>query len=137
MEADANFCPNCGYNFNADEQDDSSQALAAGDSVPAGWNDSDENEGILWTDTVLLAEKYDVDSGEIEDILIRFIDKSEEQGITWHLLDMAEYETGMDGASWMDYSESLENFMDENNIQAGPHLSLFIIGGNDVIPNLL
>ncbi|MDD7010270.1 MAG: zinc ribbon domain-containing protein [Candidatus Cryptobacteroides sp.] len=134
MEADANFCPNCGYNFNAYEQDDSSQALAAGDSVPAGWNDSDENEGILWTDTVLLAEKYDVDSGEIEDILIRFIDKSEEQGITWHLLDMAEYETGMDGASWMDYSESLENFMDENSIQAGPHLSLFIIGGNDVIP---
>ena len=111
VEADANFCPNCGYNFNADDQDDSSQASAAGDTVPAGWNDSDENEGILWTDTVLLAEKYGVDREDIEDILFRFIEQSEEQGITWHLLDMEEYDSGMAGASWMDYSESLENFM--------------------------
>ncbi|MBQ1915113.1 MAG: zinc ribbon domain-containing protein, partial [Selenomonadaceae bacterium] len=132
VEADANFCPNCGYNFNADEQDDSSQPSASGDSVPSGWNDSDVNEGILWTDTVLLAEKYDVDREEILDILFRFIEESTDQGITWHLFDMADFD--MDGASWMDYSESLENFMDENCIQAGPHLSLFIIGGNDVIP---
>lgn len=134
VEADANFCPNCGCSFNADEQDDSSQASAAGDTVPAGWNESDENEGILWTDTMVLAEKYLVDREDIEDILFRFIEKSTEQGIKWHLLDMEEYDPGMAGASWMDYSESLENFMDENGIQAGPHLSLFIIGGNDVIP---
>lgn len=34
----------------------------------------------------------------------------------------------------MDYSDVLQQYIQDEEIQAGPHLSLFIIGGNDVIP---
>lgn len=127
VEADANFCPNCGYNFYGDEDD---APATSGNGAPAGWNDSDESEGIIWTDTKILADKYDVDRDVIEDILNRFIDEAEEEGIIWHLYDMADEE--LEG--WMEYSDGLQQFIEDEGIQAGPHLSLFIIGGNDVIP---
>lgn len=131
VEADANFCPNCGYNFYGDKDD---APATSDDGAPAGWNDSDEHEGILWTDTRILSEKYGVESEDIEGILTRFIAGAQEHGETWHLLDMAGFGDEVDDASWMDYSTVLQRFIEDKGIQAGPHLSLFIVGGNDVIP---
>lgn len=134
VEADANYCPNCGYCFD-DEDEEVTSPDAMGDDASTDWDDSDEDEGILWTNTAVLAEKYGVNREDIEAILSRFIEDAEEQDITWHLLDMADDEDDLSAeASWMDYSDELQRFMEDVDIQAGPHLSLFIIGGNDVIP---
>jgi len=133
VDADANFCPNCGYNFYA-EDDIDNPSSSREESVPADWNESSEKEGIVWTDTERLAEKYDCDSEDINNILIDFVIDTKERDIVWHILDMADTDIPLDGDSWMDYSTALQQFIKEKGIKAGPHLSLFIIGGNDVIP---
>lgn len=136
--ADANFCPNCGYNFNATETDTDAVGIDADatESVESEefHQESDENEGIIWTNTEILSRKYGVDRDQVLDILKGFIDDSEGIEIVWHLLDMADYQDELGEATWMDYSDVLQQYIKDEGIVAGPHLSLFIIGGNDVIP---
>jgi len=123
VEIDANFCPNCGYRFNAGDSEE--------DETPG---ESNENEGIIWTDTLVLAQKYGTSRQVVHDLLMGFITANEEMGIDWHLLDMAEHQLELDEGTWMDYSDVLQKYIKDEGIVAGPHLSLFIIGGNDVIP---
>ena len=123
VEAEANFCPNCGYCFNADDSED---------DEPQG--ESNENEGIIWTDTLVLAQKYGTNRQAVRDLLMGFITANEEMGIDWHLLDMADHQRELGENLWMDYSEVLQQYIKDEGIAAGPHLSLFIIGGYDVIP---
>ena len=137
VEADANFCPSCGYNFNADEQSNADSDASADNNDAAFnpyWNDSREDEGIIWTDTKELAKKYGVSRDEVVQLLDDFIDANNEMDIMWHLLDMADYQHELGEGTWMDYSDVLQKYIKDEEIQAGPHLSLFIIGGNDVIP---
>ena len=123
VETEANFCPNCGYCFNADDSED---------DEPQG--ESNEDEGIIWTDTLVLAQKYGTSRQAVRDLLMGFITANQEMGINWHLLDMAEHQLELDEGTWMDYSDVLQQYIKDEDIVAGPHLSLFIIGGNDVIP---
>lgn len=123
VDADANFCPNCGYCFNADESEESNSL-----------GESNENEGIIWTDTLALAQKYGVSRQAVLGLLVNFIAANKEIGLDWHLLDMAEHQMELDEGTWMDYSDVLQQYIQNEGIAAGPHLSLFIIGGNDVIP---
>lgn len=115
VDTDANFCPNCGYCFN-------------------NQGESCENEGIIMTDTAIMAKKYSASREEVLQILTDFITANAEFGIDWHLLDMADYQHDLGEATWMDYSDVLQQYIKDEGILAGPHLSLFIIGGNDVIP---
>lgn len=115
VDTDANFCPNCGYCFN-------------------NQGESCENEGIIMTDTAIMAKKYSVSREEVLQILTDFITANAEFGIDWHLLDMADCQHDLGEATWMDYSDVLQQYIKDEGILAGPHLSLFIIGGNDVIP---
>ncbi len=119
VETGANFCPNCGFCFN---------------EVPVVNDESDENEGIIWTDTAILAKKYDISREEVQDLLMDFITTNEEMGVDWYLLDMADHQHELGEATWMDYSDVLQQYIKDEGIAAGPHLSLFIVGGNDVIP---
>ena len=48
VEIDANFCPSCGYSFNSETED----------SVRGTQDKSSEQEGVIWTDTNILAKKY-------------------------------------------------------------------------------
>lgn len=123
VDAEANFCPNCGFRFNEDENDN---------EVFNG--ESNENEGIIWTDTKILADKYGVSREKVHDLLMDFITTNEEMGIDWYLLDMADHQHEQGEATWMDYSDVLQQYIKDEGIAAGPHLSLFIVGGNDVIP---
>lgn len=123
VEADANFCPNCGYCFNAEESDENETL-----------GESNEAEGIIWTDTLVLAQKYGTSRQTVRDLLVDFITANQEMGIDWHLLDMADRQQELGEATWMDYSDVLQQYIKDEGIVAGPHLSLFIIGGNDVIP---
>jgi len=127
VEIDANFCPSCGYNFNAE--------TVVPDSSANGLQDnSSEQEGIIWTDTQVLAKKYGVSRDKVERLLMTFVTANEQMGIDWYLLDMAGRQLEVGEATWMDYSEVLQNYIKDESIAPGPHLSLFIVGGNDVIP---
>ena len=127
VDVDANFCPSCGYNFNA--------GTVVPDSSANGLQDnSSEQEGIIWTDTQVLARKYGVSRDKVERMLMAFVTANEQMGIDWYVLDMADRQLEVGEATWMDYSEVLQNYFKDEGIAPGPHLSLFIVGGNDVIP---
>lgn len=129
VNSDANFCPSCGYNFSVEEQE-----AVDSDNVAANWNDSCEQEGIVWTDTKELAKKYGITRDAVLDIIEGFIRANDDLDLSWHLLDMADQQLELGEATWMDYSDVLQQFIKDMSIASGPHLSLFIIGGNDVIP---
>lgn len=124
---DTNFCPECGYNFNADSEDSTN-------SNDEPHDESDVQEGIIWTDTKVLADKYKTTRNAVQRIIQGFVSANEDLGLCWHLLDMADHQNGLGEATWMDYSEVLQNYIKNEDIAPGPHLSLFIIGGYDVIP---
>lgn len=124
VEADANFCPSCGYNFNAEAED----------SARGTQDNSNEQEGIIWTDTKELAKKYGISRYAVLDVIDGFIKANDDLDLNWHLLDMVDHQHEVGEGTWMDYSEVLQNYIKNEGIAPGPHLSLFIIGGNDVIP---
>ena len=124
VDADANFCPSCGYNFNAETED----------SARGTQDKSNEREGIIWTDTNILAKKYGTSRYSVVDVIEGFISANDNLDLCWHLLDMADRQHEVGEGTWMDYSEVLQNYIKNEGIAPGPHLSLFIIGGNDVIP---
>ena len=126
VDVDANFCPSCGYNFNA-------ETVAPDDSTGTQDNSS-EQEGVIWTDTQVLAKKYGISRNAVLDVIEGFINANDDLDLCWHLLDMADHQHELGEATWMDYSEVLQNYIKNEGIAPGPHLSLFIIGGNDVIP---
>ena len=132
VEAEANFCPGCGHNFNVG-------SMAEPETVDNGedyssWADSSEQEGIVWTDTRILANKYGTAREAVLNVIKGFIKANEDLNLNWHLLDMANRQDETGEGTWMDYSEVLQQFIQNSGITPGPHLSLFIIGGNDVIP---
>lgn len=124
---DANFCPECGYNFNANSEDSTN-------SNDEPHDESDVQEGIIWTDTKVLADKYKTTRNAVQRIIQGFVSANEDLDLCWHLLDMADHQVGLGEATWMDYSDVLQNYIKDEGIASGPHLSLFIVGGNDVIP---
>ena len=124
VEADGNFCPNCGYCFNADELEDNDYHV----------DNSSEQEGIIWTDTQVLAQKYGINRQAVLNIIEGFVNANDDMNLSWFLLDMADHQHELGEATWMDYSDVLQQFIKDTSIAPGPHLSLFIIGGNDVIP---
>lgn len=125
--ADANFCPDCGYNFNSESE-------VSIDPDNETHEESDVKEGIIWTDTRVLAAKYKTTRNAVQRIIQGFVSANEDLGLCWHLLDMADHQVGLGEATWMDYSDVLQNYIKDEGIVSGPHLSLFIVGGNDVIP---
>ena len=81
--ADANFCPNCGYCFNANESEESNSL-----------GESNENEGIIWTDTLALAQKYSVSRQAVLDLLMNFIIANDEMVLigtclTWPIISLS------------------------------------------------
>ena len=126
VEADVNFCPNCGSrlgeNEDAEDGDEASDVNCA------------ENVGIIFTDTGILASKYGVSIEDVDEMLSSFMHTCEQYDQDWRLLDMHYHQDELGEATWMDYSDVLQQYIKDNDIKPGPKLSLFIIGGNDVIP---
>ena len=128
VDVGTNFCPNCGFQL---DKDVFSYHVA---NQPKDWDDSRTDEGIIWTNTAELAKKYDTNRDKVVAMLMQYISDNEELGLEWHLLDMANRQHELGESTWMDYSDVLQKFISDEGITPGPHLSLFIIGGNDVIP---
>jgi NADH pyrophosphatase NudC (nudix superfamily) len=87
--ADANFCPDCGYNFNSESE-------VSIDPDNETHEESDVKEGIIWTDTRVLAAKYKTTRNAVQSIIEGFISTNEDFDLCWHMLDMADrqYEVG-------------------------------------------
>lgn len=130
VEEECNFCPYCGHNFN-----DAMSGVENTDTEIEEFNNgNDRNKGIIMTDTVLLAKKYGVGRFDVQKIVNQFIQRSKAIDFNWYLLDIADHQDEIGEASWMDHSDVLQHFCLDNGIATGPKLSLFILGGNDVIP---
>lgn len=119
----ANFCPECGCRIKTEYHKENSCI------------DANNGEGIILTDTRLLAKKYRTNKEEIMDIVNNFMQTSNVNlHFKWHMLDIDSWQDEIGEATWMDYSDVLEKFCTRYSVNKGPQLSLFIIGGNDVIP---
>ena len=132
IAANSKFCPECGTPVaivaadNATETDNSNNDI----------NDNHAgNIGILFTDTMALAEKYDAERWEVVEMFNEIRQSEQEYGIKWMMLDAAEYRPQLGrNPLWLDYNELLSDFMEENNYNYGVKTPVFIIGGDDVIP---
>lgn len=134
VEEECNFCPHCGHNFNDAMSGVENTDTEIEEEKYSFNNGNDRNKGIIMTDTVLLAKKYGVGRSDVQKIVNQFIQRSKAIDFNWYLLDIADHQDEIGEASWMDHSDVLQQFCLDNGIATGPKLSLFILGGNDVIP---
>lgn len=134
LPADSLFCGNCGTRLAQTSDSCAGSAAFSSPEASCGKAGRDSDcDGIIFTNTDELARKYNVARADIQRIITSYIDDC--QGETdWVLLDMADHYGEMGEGTWMDYSDVLQQFINDHGIQARPQLSLFIIGGNDVIP---
>ena len=108
-----NFCPNCGCRLSEDEE----YSESYNDYCP-------DNVGIIFTDTGVLARKYGVSTDDVDEVLSNFIEKTEQFDQEWHFLDMHYHQDELGEATWMDYSDVLQQYIKDNDIKPGSNLSL-------------
>jgi hypothetical protein len=64
-----------------------------------------------------------------------FIQTAYDQQMYWSFLDTAATQLASSTEpSWIDYNNLISDFIEEQGLQTGPDLHLFIIGGADVVP---
>lgn len=128
VEAEARFCPNCGTRLESSEEESVLEESSSYDNPP------NEQVGVIFTDVQKLAEKYGCSQDEVKGMIESFREQSREHGMEWYLLDAPEYVEDRDDPFWLDYNEAITDFMQENELPHGVKVSVFIIGGHDVIP---
>lgn len=88
---------------------------------------------IVFTDSQRLAEKYKTSQQDVLSLLNKNL--MVQQVVEFLLLDTVDYQEELGvSPSWENYKEVLSDFMMGMGLQPSPTLSLFIIGGDDVIP---
>lgn len=88
---------------------------------------------IVFTDSERLAGKYRCSRQDVVFLLHKNLDHSVEA--EFQILDAADYREELGSAPiWANYKEILADFMAGMGIGPSPQLSLFIIGGDDVVP---
>ena len=90
--------------------------------------------GIIFTDSLVLADKYGCEVQDVYNVFEEFISNSAEVGQNWYLLDAGNYRGQIDPTFWGDYNELLSTYISESGFQVGLATPVFIIGGSDVIP---
>lgn len=132
IEAGSKFCPECGTRIG----DDANTEVAHDEPVAEDANNSALSpHGIIFTDTMALAEKYDCERNEVVAMFEDILQGLSDFGMNWQVLDVAEFrpQLGKD-PFWLDYNQLISDFMEENGYQYGMKTPVFIIGGDDVIP---
>lgn len=122
LEGEVNFCPNCGTRISEAPSEDI--VVSSNSQEPA-------LTGILLTDTMVLAEKYDCEQSDVKALLHKVVEECAKHNIRWYLLDADDYAPD---DLWIDYNDCISDFMEANKIPYGIKTPVFIIGGDDVIP---
>lgn len=128
------FCPECGTRIISD--DASGDSIGATTEATSGNGTSNAScRGILFTDTMALADKYEVEHSDVVDMFNGICKSQQGYGKYWDLLDVENYRSllGKD-PFWLDYNQLISDFMEENGYEYGIKTPVFIIGGDDVIP---
>ena len=105
IPAESKFCSECGANISGESTNSLSQDFVTEEYKGKAGGCSEE--GIIMTDTRLLAIKYNTDRETVQYIINKFISYSGNCGFTWHLLDIADHQHEIGEATWMDYSDVL------------------------------
>jgi hypothetical protein len=87
--------------------------------------------GIVLTDSTILAHKYDCTQQEVYDVFNSFIQTAYDQQMYWYFLDLA---VAGSTDNWIDINIRISDFIASSDLQKGPDLHLFIVGGHDVVP---
>ena len=92
--------------------------------------------GVILTDSMVLAAKYGVDQQTVLDVFNDFIQTAYDQQMYWYFLDASAYSDYIteNGAAWQAYNDIISQFIADQQLNPGMGLSLFIVGGNDVVP---
>lgn len=93
---------------------------------------------IIYTNTYILARKYMISEDTVIRALDAYITSERERGNQWFLLDVAVSNLKRPELykhnEWESYQNYLSSFLHKNRIISDIHTSVFIIGGDDVIP---
>lgn len=134
------FCPECGTPVAATDGSTFMQS-ATTTNTPREQHDAPQSSGksprygVLFTDTEVLADKYDCKRTKVIDVLNDVLTDMCRHGMEWKLLDAAEYRHRLgDERFWLDYNELLSDFLEDEGYSYGMKTPVFIIGGDDVIP---
>ena len=119
---------------NAPSTSAEAEELIVPEQAPAAPQERIPQYGILFTDSLALAEKYGCEVQDVYNVLNGFMDNAAQAEQHWYLLDAGNYRQNIDNTYWGDYNELLDKFIYENGFQTGIATPVFIIGGDDVIP---
>ena len=87
--------------------------------------------GIILTNSIALARKYKCTTQDVYDVFNNFIQTAYDQQMYWYFLDIANDDKL---TTWVDINDRISDFIEDENLNCGPDLHLFIVGGHDVIP---
>ena len=91
-------------------------------------------EGIIFTDSKVLAKKYCCNAQKVRTIIDRFAKESTQYRMSWYIYDVQKISFELGAEFWEDYNDILSDFISRNGIKPGINTPVFIIGGSDVIP---
>lgn len=92
---------------------------------------------VILTDINILAKKFMTSKDVVIGAFDAYITAEKERGNKWMLLDASSHPQGSVSfrhTGWESYAAQLSDFFVKNQITSNIHTSVFIIGGDDVIP---
>lgn len=133
------FCSNCGNKLIDNSQNSSARKIDNSLSYSSRlknkttFEDGFNSYGIIFTNTVALANSLNSNENEVNDIINNYILQIKESGHQYVILDAGNnsIKNLSSENDWNSHVELLKSFYDSNSLKAE---YLFIIGGHDVIP---
>ncbi len=122
-DADAIFCPECGFRTGVER----------GEPRDSGAHSGIYASGFVFTDVTRLACKFRTDEPTIHGILNSFMSRKTAEGVYYRLINTGDAFAGEASDDVGDYMEILTAAYDQVEDKTSP-LYLFIIGGDDIIP---
>ncbi len=93
--------------------------------------------GVIFTDTAVLADKYNCHRQEVIDVIGNYIHGCRDRGIDWQLVDVGGHDFDYifsEDVSWQGYCRALADNCTGMGWHTDYNTPLLIIGGDDVIP---
>lgn len=131
----ARFCCNCGTSLVSKEDDNTPSVQKYEDCDCEESCNCEAQYGILYTNTVRLAQKYGCSTNDVCTLLYEFCVKAAKYNMHWKILDASDNPDYFNSDDfWLEHNELISDYFEQSSLEYGMKTPLFIIGGNDVIP---